>query len=191
MSAEQVAMAVEAIGRVRALSPSPIVVVDPILGDTPKGLYVKPEVAEAVAGRLAPIADWITPNAWEMSHLSGVEVTDGPRALAAARAFGRPALVSSVPAGDEIGVALSDPARLISHPRFEAVPNGTGDLLTAVFGAALCLGATAEAAAEQAVRATVEAVGAARALGASELPLAALGERLAQPSAALRIAALS
>src|SRR6185436_12136532 len=75
----QVATAARAIDSVRiaqrdgAFSPNPAVVVDPILGDAPRGLYVKAEVAEAVKAELLMRADVLTPNLWELGFLTGVE----------------------------------------------------------------------------------------------------------------------
>src|SRR5688572_646278 len=64
---EQVLLACETIAKARAGGRQPIVIVDPVLGDAPKGLYVKPDVAKALAERLVPLADWLTPNLWELS----------------------------------------------------------------------------------------------------------------------------
>jgi pyridoxine kinase len=167
-----------------------VVVVDPVLGDAPKGLYVLPEVAEAVAARLVPIADWITPNLWELGHLAGIELRDAPSAVAAARRLGKPALVTSAPAGDgEIGLLFVDDesATLFAHPRLGQAPNGTGDLVTASFGAGLVEGMAPQAAAERAARAASEAVQAAQDWRAPELPIIALGERIVRPTAPVRI----
>jgi pyridoxine kinase len=171
-----------------------VVVVDPILGDAPDGLYVRPEVAEAVAARLVPLADWITPNLWELGHLTGAPLDDVAAAVAAARRLGKPALVTSAPAdAGEIGVLFVDgkAATLFAHPRLERVPNGTGDLITASFGAGLVEGLAPLAAAERAARAVSEAVKAAQDWRAPELPIVALGDRLVRPTADLRIATLS
>ena len=141
---EQVQIAADALARVRAASERPpVMVIDPILGDAPGGLYVRSEVAEAVAARLVPLADWITPNLWELGRLAGGEIADIPGAIAAARRLGKPALVTSAPAGpDETGVLFVDAgeAVLFAHPRFPQAPNGTGDLVTASFGAGLVEG---------------------------------------------------
>jgi pyridoxine kinase len=190
-SPEQVEIAADALARIRAAAPRPpIVVVDPILGDTPKGLYVKPEVAEAVGSRLVPLADWITPNLWELGHLAHAPATDLGQAVAAARRIGRPALITSAPASaDEIGLLFVDAetATLFAHPRLVRAPNGTGDLVTASFGAGLVEGLTPLAAAERAARAASEAVQAAQDWRAPDLPIIALGERLVHPTAPLRI----
>jgi pyridoxine kinase len=190
-SAEQVEIAANALARIRAASArKPVIVVDPILGDAPGGLYVSAEVAEAVASRLVPLADWITPNLWELGHLTSAPIASTAAAITAARRTGRPALVTSVPAGaQEIGLLLVEPedAILFAHPRLELVPNGAGDLVTASFGAGLIQGLAPCVAAERAARAASEAVRAAQDLHAPELPIVALGQRLVRPTAALRI----
>jgi pyridoxine kinase len=95
-----------------------------------------------------------------------------------------------VPAGDgEIGLLLSqgETATLFAHPKAARAPNGTGDLVTASFGAGLIEGLTPAAAAERAARAAAEAAAAARAWNCADLPLVAIAERLVRPAAAVRI----
>jgi pyridoxine kinase len=188
-SAAQVGVAADVLAKVRAQGTGAIIVVDPILGDHPKGLYVKPEVAEAVAARLVPAADWITPNAWELGWLTRREIRSAADAVGAARGLGARALVTSVPVGpDEIGLALwdGDEARLIAHPRRPSAPNGTGDLTTAVFAGALTKGPSA--AAELAAFATARMIDAA---GDGDLPLSILGEVLRGRIEGLRVQPLA
>jgi pyridoxine kinase len=189
--AEQVRIAAGLLQRVReASSRRPLVVVDPVMGDEPKGLYVAPDVAEAIAGELAPLADWITPNLWELGRLAGAPVADAAGAVAACRRMGRRALVTSIPAGpDEIGMLYCDEAQaaLFAHPRAPSAQNGTGDLVTASFGAALVEGLAPLAAAERAARAAAETVQAVRDLRSTDLPIVMLAERVANPQAAVRI----
>jgi len=188
---EQVEIAAGVLVRVQAAaSRRPVVVVDPILGDTPKGLYVSAAVAEAVASRLVPLADWITPNLWELGYLTGAPIESAEAAVLAARRLGKPALVTSVPTGpDDIGLLLvrSDDAILFAHPRLPQALSGTGDLVTASFGAGLVQGMDPAAAAERAARAASEAAHAAQAWRAPELPIVALGQRLVRPMAEVRI----
>jgi len=190
-SPEQVEIAAGALARIQAAAArAPVVVVDPILGDAAKGLYVSPEVAEAVAARLVPLAHWITPNLWELGHLAGRELRDAEAAVTAARRLGKPALVTSAPAGrDEMALLYVDAeaATLFAHPRLAQAPNGTGDLVTASFGAGLVEGLAPLAAAERAARAAREAVQAAQDWRAPELPIVALGQRLVRPTAQVRI----
>src|SRR6185436_10016819 len=159
---EQIEIAAGVIERVRTAARSdawgarPLVLVDPVLGDAPKGLYVKYEVAKAVEERLVPLADWITPNLWELAFLSDRRIETAADARDAARALGHPALVTSVPARDgEVGILYVDKeeAVLFAHPRREKAPNGTGDLVTASFGAGLVEGKDPRDAAERAARA--------------------------------------
>src|SRR5258708_10245517 len=81
-------------------------------------------------------------------------------------------------------------AALFAHPRLAQAPNGTGDLVTASFGAGLIQGLAPRAAAERAARAASEAVQAAQDWRAPELPIVALGQRLVRPPAQLRIGLL-
>lgn len=195
-SGDQVRTAAAAIDALRAatdrgaISGRLVVVVDPIMGDDEGGLYVKPEVAEAIAAELLPRADWLTPNLWELERLTGVRAGDPASAAKAARRLPCPALVTSVPCGDgEIGmVAVRDGrATLYAHPRREGVPKGTGDLVTAVFTSWLADGAEPFAAAEHAARAAAEAVEASVLWGSPELPLVSLGPRLVTPTASVRV----
>lgn len=188
---EQVEIAAGLLQRVRAAaSRPPVVVVDPIMGDAPKGLYVKPEVAEAVARSLIPLADWITPNLWELGRLAGGDIHDAGEAAAACRRLGCRALVTSVPTGEgEIGLLYcdADQAVLFSHRRLANTPSGTGDLVTASFGAGLVEGLSPLAAAERAARVAAETVQAALEWGTPDLPIVALAERLVNPTADVRI----
>jgi len=151
---EQVEAAAEALRR----APPKLLVVDPILGDAPRGLYVRPEAAAALEALLLPLADWITPNAWELSHLTGLEVADLAQARHAARQLEPPALVTSAPLGEgETGLICCEEAgdTLIAHPRLAQAPNGTGDLVAAAFGAALAEGLPPAEAAAEAARAVL------------------------------------
>jgi pyridoxine kinase len=183
----QVHAAARAIDAARAVGKARIIV-DPIMGDGGR-LYVSEAVAEAIAGELVPRADLITPNAWELERLSGVAVEDTDAAIAAVRRLRPPVLVSSVPSGDMIGVlyADADQAWLATNPRAATAPNGTGDLLTALFAAALVEALPVEQALARAVGAVADAVAMAGESGVDELPIVAMGAGLRRPSAAVRV----
>ena len=184
-SAAQVRSAARAIDAVRAARAAARIVVDPIMGDAGR-LYVSPEVAVAIASDLVPRADLVAPNAWELERLSGLAITDPKSAVLAARNLGKPVLVSSVPCGEAIGVVYADTgdAWLASHARAKTAPHGAGDLLTALFAAALIEGLAADRALARAVGGVVEAVLAAE---ADELPIVATGARLGEVSASVRV----
>jgi pyridoxine kinase len=158
---EQADCAVKTIDRIRAVNRQAWIVVDPIMGDSESGLYVGQAVASALARDLVPRADLIAPNAWELERLSGLAVAGPASAMAAAANLGRPTLVSSLDAGADIGVLYTDEGQawLASHRRSARAPKGTGDLLTALFVAAVLEGAAAPAALETAVAAVAEVVG--------------------------------
>ena len=175
-SAEQVAIAAEALTRVKRAARACCVIVDPIMGDADRGLYVREPVAEALAAELVPEADILSPNAWELARLSGRPVTDPASAVAAARTLGRPVLVSSLETEVGIGVAYVDAGEvwLAAHASRAHAPKGAGDLLTAVFAAALLQGNPDYVALEFAVGAVAEAVEDAAPLAKNELSISTL-----------------
>jgi pyridoxine kinase len=176
-----------------ASSRAPIVIVDPTMGDTGKGLYVPAEVAEAIAGELVPRADLVACNAWELQHLTGADCGDPLAAVRAGRLLGKPVLVSSVRREDEIGVVYVDrnEAWLAAHAKAERAPNGTGDLLTALFAASLLEGQTLPYGLARAVGGVAETVAAANLWDAPELPIVAMSARIRQTSPAVRIERLA
>jgi pyridoxine kinase len=202
-SAAQVRVAARAIDAVRAapregpprgaFARKPTVIIDPTMGDAGKGLYVAAEVAEAIAGELIPRADLVACNAWELQHLTGAESGDPQAAVDAARLLDKPTLVSSVRRGDEIGVVHVDrkEAWLAAHARAERAPNGTGDLLTALFAASLVEGQTLSYGLARAVGGVAETVIAANIWNAPELPIVAMAARIKQTSPAVRIERLA
>jgi pyridoxine kinase len=197
---DQVRAAAAAIDRLRAadrsgaFGPAATVIVDPIMGDAPDGLYVQAAVAEAIAAELLPRADLLTPNLWELRRLTGTAAETPAGIAAAARTLGRPVLVTSVPAGPgEIGALLVDADQVLSlsHARIANTPNGTGDVVAAVLAAETVLGRTPAIAAEAAIRAVAECAFAAAEWGAPELPIVALGPRLRAPTAEVRVGRLA
>jgi pyridoxine kinase len=187
--ADQVTVAFRALSGVRAANPGVMVIVDPVMGDAGKGLYVGAAVAEAVSEELVPRADLITPNAWELSRLSDHPVFDAKSAVAAARALGRTVVVSSIEVGGDIGVVYADAneAHVASHARSNAAPNGAGDLLTALVTAGLIDLLPPREALGAAVGGVAEAVSAGA--GFKELPITAFPTELAR-SARVHIEAL-
>ena len=136
-SAAHVAMVAEAVGLVRSRNPKARYLCDPVLGDDPKGLYIAEEAARALAETLVPLADVTFPNRFELAWLSNQRVTDVASAERAGRALGASATVAtSIPSDDDALATLAiaaDGAWVTSVARRERVPNGTGDLLAALF----------------------------------------------------------
>jgi pyridoxine kinase len=125
------------IETIRARSPDCDYLCDPIVGDEPSGVYVAEDAARAVRDRLVPLADILTPNAFELGWLSGRAVANPADAIAAAKALRRPTVVAtSAPASApgmlanicvERGqaVATQSPKRIVQA-------HGTGDFFAAI-----------------------------------------------------------
>jgi pyridoxine kinase len=191
---EQVEAAAAAIDRARGGAVKPIVLVDPIMGDEDKGLYVKEEVAAAIADLLVPRADVLAPNLWELERLTGGKTRHAEGAVKAAKSLKKPVLVSSVPCGpDQIGVLYvnSGVAWLACHARVMEVPKGTGDLLSALFAAALIEAVPPQTALVRAVGGVADAVEATVASGLQDLPIASLAERLKAPLSRVILSAVA
>ncbi len=193
-SAAQVRAAARAIDAVRAAprgpeSRKPLVVVDPTMGDSGKGLYVQPEVPAAITAELIRRADYVAPNAWELERLTGISARAPGSAVDAARLLGRPTLVSSVERGQEIGVVYADKgeAWFAAHAKSAEVPRGTGDLLTALFAAALSEGQPVSYALARAVGGVAETVASAAMWKTPELPVVAMGAKIKAASPIVRI----
>ena len=110
---------------------------DPVCGDLP-GPYVPPAILAGLRTRLLPLADIITPNRHELGFLTGKPVTTNPEIVAAARILGRPiCLVTSAIGTTAARIAnllvTPDKALICETTRANIAPNGTGDLMTALF----------------------------------------------------------
>jgi len=188
----QIDSACAAIERVRAANPKAWIVVDPIMGDDEEGLYVKPDVADAIMQRLAPMADLLTPNLWELGHLThgrfGVAPSEPEAIIASARSLGRAVLVSSVQHEDRIGALYVDADQAVGAfaERAPKAPNGTGDLLCGAFMAARISGAAPRDALVEAVAIVADVVRKAVKWDSPELPIVAARESFDLPFAHVR-----
>lgn len=151
---EQVAVAKDAVDRVRAANPRALVVCDPVMGEESKGLYVRAETADAIAKTLAPIADLLTPNAFEASQLmGGVDATNLTALHNGALSFGKAMAITSAPIPGATGVlyVARTGAWLVETPKLAVTASGAGDLFTALFTARRALGQSLVVALEAAV----------------------------------------
>ena len=58
-----------------------------MLGDVDTGIYVKPGIDAFFRERAIPLADLVTPNHFELEHLTGARISTMADALAAARSL--------------------------------------------------------------------------------------------------------
>lgn len=178
--------------KVRAANPRAVWCCDPVLGDTDTGIYVRPGIDTFFRERAIPAADLITPNHFELEHLTGRKVTTMPEALAAVRTLlngPRLALLTSLiradaPAGQiEMLAVTGDSAWRIATPLigFDIMPNGTGDMVAALFTAHWLQDRSIGSALEKAAASVFAVLETTQAMGERELQIVAAQDRLVAP----------
>lgn len=188
-AAEQAAVVLDAFGRVRAADPRALCVLDPVMGDHAPGLYVKREIAAAIIETLVPKADVITPNAFELQEIAGMEVLDLESARAAARIVmergPRIVLTTSIPNGEDridmLAMARDEAwALTVARLRFDVAPNGAGDALAGLFTGHLVQGRPLADALHRSANAVHAVLEATQAAGRRELALVAAQDAITQ-----------
>lgn len=139
---EQANAIAKLVKAVKAVNPEALYLCDPVLGDHTSasggGLYVLKATAQAIRDDLVPLADIVTPNAFELGWLTGREVTSELKILSAARSLGNErVLVTSSPALRRNAIAnlLVGPKGAVAaeHAAIPNPPHGTGDLIAGLF----------------------------------------------------------
>jgi pyridoxine kinase len=129
------------VAAVKQANPAARYLCDPVMGDDGR-LFVKPEIPAALAGRLVPLADIVTPNEFELGQLTGAAPTRHDAACEAARTLCRrgPGLVvitgfiGAATPDDAIDTLAVTPARawLVRAPRLTRRFDGGGDCFAAL-----------------------------------------------------------
>jgi pyridoxine kinase len=163
------------VSALREKNPDMIYACDPIIGDV-SGLYVPEATAIAIRDHLLPLATLATPNRFELSWLCGASLETNAAILEAALSLGPPRMLvtSAVPmmAGSTGNLYLSgNHALLAEHRLISNPPNGTGDLLSALFLARILEGLSEERALHLATAAVFEIIARSAKRGADELTL--------------------
>ncbi|MCJ8149586.1 pyridoxal kinase PdxY [Shinella sedimenti] len=136
-SAAQVRSVARLVESLRGDNPDLLYMCDPVCGDE-KGLYIAEETAVAIRDSLIPLASIATPNRFELAWLAGAPLETNGQIMEAALALGpsRMLVTSAMPlmAGSTGNLYLSGRnALLAEHRLVPNPPNGTGDLLAAIF----------------------------------------------------------
>lgn len=141
------AAVLDAADRVRAANGRALFCCDPVIGDTGKGVFVREGIPELLAGQAVPRADILTPNQFELSHLTGLPTDSLEQARRAVAALQRrmradgPGVVlvtsltgADTPAG-ELDLLAADRSALwrLRVPLLPISPNGAGDCIAALF----------------------------------------------------------
>jgi pyridoxine kinase len=137
----------DAVGRVRAANPAALYCCDPVIGDVGRGVFVRPGIAEFMAGHAVPAADIATPNQFELEHLTGMPCATLEQARAAVRALQDrmrggglrcvlvTSLLSETTPDDSIDMLVAEGGsmRLLRTPKLPVSLNGAGDAIAALF----------------------------------------------------------
>jgi pyridoxine kinase len=126
------------IERIKLKDPAAVYLCDPIIGDEHSGVYVKEEAACAICHRLVPLADILTPNAFELGWLKRRGFGGAERAAAVARADARPTLIVTSSPGTMPGMLANickegDDIVATQSPIRDVQAHGTGDFFASVF----------------------------------------------------------
>lgn len=186
----------DAVAQVRAANPRALYCCDPVIGDADSGVYVRPGIPEFMRAQALPQADIVTPNQFELQHLTGLSCTtldEVKRAVAdlqtALRRDGPRCVLTSGLAMEETPADAIDmlaceggTCHLLRTPRLDLTVNGAGDMLAGLFllhrlrtGSAPAALEAAAASVHGVLRRTAEA-------GARELLIVAAQEEFVCPS---------
>ncbi|MBO4160562.1 MULTISPECIES: pyridoxal kinase PdxY [Micromonospora] len=185
------AVILDAADRVRAANPDAVYCCDPVMGDTGRGMFVRPGIPEYLRDVVVPRADIITPNHFELDFLAGRTTTSLTAVLDAVdvvRATGpRDVLVTSVlhddvPAGSLEVVAVSDEgAWAVTTPLLPISPNGGGDVTAALYLAHLRTTGSPAIALERTIASVFTVLERTLAAGTREIQLVAAQDAIADP----------
>jgi pyridoxine kinase len=133
----------DAVSRAKAANPRALYCCDPVIGDVGRGVFVRPGIPEFMRDRAVPAADLITPNQFELEHLTGLPVTTLAEAKAAVIALQetgpRAVLVTSLKVAEtpedqiELLAAEGGEFHRIRTPMLPLSVNGAGDAIAALF----------------------------------------------------------
>jgi pyridoxine kinase len=133
----------DAVDRVKAANPKAKYCCDPVIGDVGRGVFVRPGIPEFMRSRAVPAADIVTPNQFELDHLTGLTsytIEEAKTACGALHAMGpKTVLVTSLhvedtpPGSIDLLASGVDGMFQLRTPKLDLDVNGAGDAIAALF----------------------------------------------------------
>ncbi len=181
----------DAVQRVRAANPNATYTADPVMGNAKSGCFVDPAIPPLLRSAVAPAADLITPNQFELGYLTETQPDDLDSTLASVDAafdMGPSAvLVTSVFRPDrepdtlEMLFADKSGAWLVQTPHLSTKRSGSGDVTAALFTAHYRGGASPAEALEKTASSVFDLLQDTESKGSTELLLVENQEVYAHP----------
>jgi len=181
-----------AVAKVRAANPAARYCCDPVIGDAGAGAYVRPDVAELLRERAVPAADVVTPNQFELDHLSGQASATVAQALAAIDALHAlgpsVVLVTSLVTADtpsnaaDLVVSSQEGRFRLRTPKLAHAANGAGDAMAALFFAHWLRSGSAAAAVSRAASSVFAILQRTAAAGGREMLLIEAQDEIVAPT---------
>jgi len=186
----------DARARLAAANRHALYCADPVIGDEDRGVYVRPGIAELMRERIVPASDILTPNLFELKHLTGMpcgSLSEVRTAVAALQARGpHRVLVTSLRTEETPADALDMLAAegeafyRLRMPLLPLAVNGAGDAVAALFLVHCLKTGSAAAALGAAGSAIFGILKRTQELGQREIALIAAQEELVRPSTVFR-----
>ena len=182
----------DAVARVKRHNPKALYCCDPVIGNAARGMFVRPGIAELLRDRALAHADIVTPNQFELAHLSAASTSTLAEVRAAVDAVHARGpgvvLVTSLrlpetPA-DAIDVLVSDAHGRwrLRTPLLPIAADGAGDAVAALFFGHVLAGLAAGEAMSLSVSSLFGVLERTRQAGSREMALVAAQDEFVAPS---------
>jgi pyridoxine kinase len=191
-SAEVGSAILDAAARVKRANPQARYCCDPVIGDIGRGVFVASGVAEFMGRQALPAADVITPNHFELDHLTGritaalqdvIIAGDELRALGPHTVLVTSLMIDDTPADAiELFACDGNGRYRLRTPRLPITVNGAGDAIAALFFAHVLRTGSAAEALSWSVSAIFGVLARTAKAGAPEMLLVEAQEELVNPS---------
>ncbi|QLE87828.1 pyridoxal kinase PdxY [Shewanella sp. Scap07] len=195
-SAEQCQAIINTVTKTKQHNSDAIYVCDPVMGDPQKGCILADGITDALIKHVMPIADVIVPNQFELAQFTKMAINnleDARKACDKALSLGpKVVLVKHLHSVSDthftMMLATQEGHYLIQRPQltFDKQPVGVGDLITALFTAALIQGQDTVAAFEHATNASYGVLTETQKRQQWELQTIAAQQQLVSPTANYR-----